>query len=153
MSGFVTPTTPNQADYLTFIRDQGIGQAFLPDNSMWIGITFNVAMGIVNDTLNAANASLYTLAVYNLGVDRLINFASDQEGQTYFADWRVKLGIYTFASGLVASSSDSGTSQSLQVIEAAKRMTLQDLQHMKTTWGRVYSGFAQQYGPTVWGLT
>ena len=150
---FATPTKPNLTDYLVFIRGCGIGANFLPDNSMWIGITFTVAMDTVNLTLNCADPQIYTLAIYNLGVDRLLNFAQDVSGQTFFQQMRKDLGLLAFASGLVSSSSDQGTSQSLEVIKAAKGMTITDLQLARTIYGRTYLGFAQQYGPNIWGLT
>lgn len=153
MSGFVDPTTPNITDYTTFIRAAGIGAGFLPDDSFWIPVTFGIAQDTVNITLACAGPTEYTLAVYNLGVDRLFNFAIDVEGQTFFQRQRRELGLMSFASGLVSSSSDSGTAQTLQTIEAAKRMTITDLQLAKTIWGRTYLGFAQNYGPTIWGLT
>lgn len=158
MSGFVTPTTPNLTDYLTFIRNGlRIGTAFLPDDSFWITTTLNMAVAITNQTLTAATVGTtgpyYTLAVYNLAADRLLNFALDQPGQTYFKDTRAALGLNSWAAGLVAASGDQGTSQTLEVIEAAKNMTITDLEMMKTRYGRAYLGFAQAYGPTIWGLT
>lgn len=158
MSGFVTPTTPNVTDYLTFIRNGlGIGPAFLPDDSLWVTTTFNMAMATVNLTLTAATVGTsgpyYTLAVYNFAADRLLNFALDQPGQSYFKDKRAALGLNSFAAGLVAASGDQGTSQTLEVIEAVKRMTITDLSMMKTPYGRAYLDFAQAYGPTIWGLT
>ena len=157
MSGFITPATPNLTDYLTFIRNGlGIGPAFLPDNSLWITTTFNMAMATVNLSLTVASVgtsgNIYTLAVYNFAADRLLNFALDQPGESYFKDTRAALGLNSFASGLVAASGDQGTSQTLEVIEAAKRMTITDLAMMKTPYGRAYLDFAQAYGPTIWGL-
>jgi len=158
VSGFLTPTTPNVTDYLTFIRSGlGIGPVFLPDDSFWITATFNLAIGTVNLALTNAtvgtNGPYYTLSVYNFAADRLLNFALDQPGQSYFKDTRAALGLNSFAAGLVAASGDQGTSQTLEVIEAAKRMTITDLAMMKTPYGRAYLDFAQAYGSTIWGLT
>ena len=159
MSGFTQPTTPNTVDYLTFIRQGlGIGPAYLPDDSFWIQGTFSMAMSLVNDVLRkvpTANGgpSVYVLAVYNFAADRLLNFALDQPGQSYFKDMRAALGLNTFNAGLVNASSDQGTSQSLEIIEAAKRMTITDLQMMKTPYGRAYLDLAQSYGAAIWGLT
>lgn len=151
---FATPTLPNQADYLTFIRQGlGIGPAYLPDDSMWIGTTFSMARAMVNDALIIADATIYTLAVYNFAADRLLHFALDVPGQSYFKDTRATLGLNNFLAGLINASSDQGTSQSLEIIDAAKRMTITDLGMMKTPYGRVYLDFAQSYGPTIWGLT
>lgn len=159
MSGFATPTQANVADYTVFLRGIGMNVTVLPDNSMWIPITFGIANNTVNPLLATAcgfGADVpgpYVLAVYNLGADRVINFAPDQPNQTFFADLRASLALNSFASGLVNSSSDQGTSQSLETIEAAKKMTIGDLQLAKTPYGRLYLSFAQKYGPNIWGLT
>ena len=151
---FATPTKPNMADYLLFIRQGvGIGPAYLPDGSLWVQATYDMAIATVNLELLKASGSIYTLAVYNFGVDRLLNFALDEPGQSYFKDTRQALGLNLFNAGLVNASSDQGTSQSLEIIEAAKRLTITDLAMMKTPYGRVYLDFAQSYGPTIWGLT
>lgn len=155
MSGFVTPRTPNLADYQTFLTEQGFTAIVLPPSSMWIPITFDIAVATVNPLLALADcrAPIYSLCVYNLGADRLLNFAPDQPNQTFFATNRKKLQLLKFSAGLVASSSDNGTSGSKEVIRAAKNMTVTDLEMMKTPYGRVYIGFAQNYGPTIWGLS
>jgi hypothetical protein len=153
---FATPGQPNVPDYLTFIRQGlGIGQAFLPDDSLWIQATFDMAIGTVGLFLRCADTTgnIYTLAVYNFAADRLLNFALDTPGECYFRDVRASLGINSFQPGLLTSSADQGTSQSFQVIESAKNMTITDLQMMKTPYGRVYLDFAQSYGSNVWGLT
>jgi|ERR1700733_470981 len=154
MSGFVYPTKPNTTDYLTFLR-QGVGipDADLPDDSMWVPVTLNIAIGQVSLQLACLNTPIYPLACYNLAADRLINYAIDLPQRSYFTDLRKSLGVTSFAAGLVSSSGDAGTSQSLEVIEAAKKMTLTDLQLAKTPYGRAYMGIAQSYGPTIWGLT
>jgi hypothetical protein len=154
MSGFIEPGTPNVTDYTAFLRGNvGIPVADLPDDSMWITATLAIAVGQVNLALTCTVQPMYCLACYNLAADRLINFAVDLPQRSYFADLRKQLGVTVFAAGLVSSSSDAGTSQSLEVIEAAKKMTLTDLQLAKTPYGRTYMGIAQSYGPTVWGLT
>jgi len=154
MSGFLTPTTPNQTDYTTFLRGHvGIGPDPLPDDSMWITTTLAIAQDVVNDQLNQVQPIIYTLAVYNYAADRLINFAIDVGGLTYFRDLRSQLGINVFAAGVVASSSDQGTSQSLEVLRSMKGLTIGQMQMMKTIYGRQYLDFAQAYGPSPWGLT
>lgn len=154
MTGFVDITKPNLPDYLTFIRQHvGISSGPLPDNSMWISATFNMALETVNELLALAGSVFYTLSVYNLGADRLLNFALDEAGQTYFSDLRKTLGISGFTAGVITSSSDQGTSQSIDATKASENLTMGDLQMLKTPYGRQYLAFAQMYGPTVWGLT
>jgi hypothetical protein len=158
MSGFATPGQANLADYTVFLRSIGLNAAVLPDDSMWIPITFEVAKATVNPLLALGGCgptvpNFYVLALYNLGADRVINFAPDQPNQTFFSDLRSSLALNSFASGLVTASSDQSTSQTLETIEAAKKMTIGDLQLAKTPYGRLYLSLAQKYGPNIWGLS
>lgn len=153
---FANPNQPNQADYLLFLRNGvGIGPAYLPDNSMWITTTLNMAIAMVVTELQFADptGTMYTLACYNFATDRLLNFAIDLPGQTYFQNARQTLGLNSFSAGLIIASSDQGTSQAMQAPDWAKSMTITDLQMMRTPYGRVYLDFAQSYGPNIWGLT
>lgn len=144
---------PNLTDFTTFIQNvMGISTTYLPANSPYITYAFNNAMLIVNTDLAAAPSPFYSLAVYNLGGDNLVNFAPDQTGQTFFADLRKSLNITAFVPGVISSSSDEGTSQSLAVPEGLQNLSLLDLQNLKTPWGRQYLAYAQMYGP-LWGLS
>ena len=173
---------PTLAGFLAFIRSEmGINSTVLPDSTPAIGWAFSVAMAIVNPDLAAAgfngpaympppstigggaqNISIFTLAVYNLAGDNLINYAPDvpdapdvpgsDPAAPYFQYLRNKFGITNFVAGVVASTGDQGSSVSLQVPEALKNLTLADLQYLKTPYGRQYLAFAQRYG-TLWGLT
>ena len=129
----------------------GITTTYLPDDSLSIGYAYSVALALVNPAL-ASVPAVYTLAVYNLGGDNLINYAPDQPGQTYFQDARKSFGLTTFSPGVAASASDGGTSVGLVTPEFMKTLTLANLQQLKTPWGRQYLAFAQAYG-TIWGLS
>ncbi len=115
--------------------------------------TFSVAMDITNDALSQAAGSQYSLAVYNLGADRLINYATDIAGQTFFTDLRKELKITTLSVGVASSANDQGTSVGILNPEAMRMFTMMDLQTLKTPYGRTYMGIAQQYGPSIWGVT
>jgi hypothetical protein len=115
--------------------------------------TFSVAVDIVNDALSQAPGTLYALAVYNLGADRLLNYAVDAPGQTYFQDLRVSMKLMAVSVGVASSSNDQGTSVGILNPDALRDLTMMDLQTLKTPYGRAYMGFAQQYGPSLWGLT
>lgn len=174
----VPDTTCTVAGYLSFIRNvMVISEEVLPDNSIWVGGTFNVAYNRVNPAIrkfrNVNNVPPYTspspwptpfaLAVYNLAGDRLINFAQDlpdadpvdgsNPAQPYFAYMRSQLKILSYVGGTVQSTSDEGTSVGLVVPKAMENFTLADLQNLKTPWGRNYMGIAQEYGPSGWGLS
>lgn len=150
---FSDPTTPNITDYTTFIRNAGFDTTVLPDGSEWIQNSFDVAYDIVNPDLAQGSSLIYVLAVYNLGVDRLINYAIDVSGQTYFADLRKSLNLLDITVGVIDSGSDQGTSAGIANPEQMKLLTFQDLQTLKTPYGRQYMAFAQMYGQTLWGLT
>lgn len=144
---------PTIAGFTDFIRNvMGISTVNLPDDSVYIRYAFDVAIEVVNMQLQLASPVMYTLAVYNLAGDNLINYAPDQPGQTYFSDIRKTFNITAFVAGVVQSASDEGTSDSLLVPDAFRGLTMSDLQNLKTPYGRQYLGIAQRYG-TIWGLT
>ena len=150
---------PTLGDFLVFIANvMGIPVSALPTNAPIITYAFDWAMAVVDDQLAgvpyiSGSWSQYAIAVYNLAGDRIINFATDQTGQTYFADLRNTLKINAFTPGIVSSTADSSTSTSLEVPDFFKGMTLEDLQLLKTPYGRQYMAIAQKYGKTIWGLS
>lgn len=149
----VIAAPPTLAGFLVFIRKQmQIPVLYLPDNDPVIEMAYDVALALVNQQINQAVPLIYTLAVYNLGGDNIINFAQDQDGQTYFAGLRDDFGIYSFVSGVIASSFDDGTGESILNPDFMKQFTMSDLQNLKTPWGRQYLAFAQKVG-TMWGVT
>lgn len=148
---FVNP--PNQTDFTTFLRSVvGINVVYLPDNSVDITNAFTIAMSWASTRMALMPGNLYSLAVYNLGADFVISYAQDQTGQTYFFDLRKNLGISLFVPGVLTSSSDTSTSQSILNPEIFKNLTFGDLQNLKTIYGRAYLNIAQQQG-TLWGIS
>lgn len=119
----------------------------------WVLWTFEVALSLVNRAICAASAIQYTLAIYNLATDRVINWAQDIPDQTYFSDLRDKMKLTTPAVGTVTSVGDQGSSVSVVNPEFLKNLTLMDLQDMRTPYGRNYLGIAQQFGPDIFGLS
>lgn len=113
--------------------------------------SFDVAMAIVNQILVCA-PTLYVLAVYNLGADRLINYAPDVAGQSYFKDLRRDFRLTQVSVGVPSAASDQGTATGILNPEFMKTMTLADLQTLKTPYGREYMGIALSVG-TLWGLS
>lgn len=145
-------TAPSQAGFLQWVRDfMAVPTAALPDDSIFIGFAYDLALATVNPAL-AAVPPIYTLAVYNLGGDFLVNWCQDVPPSTYWADLRTSFAIFAFAPGVVTSSSDNGTSTSLLNPEQMKDFTLANLQNLKTPYGRQYLAWAQAYGP-LWGLS
>lgn len=162
-----SPSSPTVAGFLAWIRAiMQIGTGVLPDDSPYVPFAYNVAMNTTNralckvPNLNRGLPSIYALAVYNLGGDRIINYAPDlpdapvyKNGLPFFAYMRSSLDINSFVGGVIQSTSDEGTSESMVVPDAFKNLTIGDLQLLKTPWGRQYLAFAQDYGPAVWGLS
>jgi hypothetical protein len=152
------------AGFMSFIRDNmQIPASALPDGSYSILMALAISESIVNpalkvvgpcgsNSLGYTGPSIYDLAVYNLAGDNLINFASDVPGGTFFATARQGYGLNSFVAGVVSSTSDNGTGESMTVPDSLKDLTLQNLQSLKTPWGRQYLYFAQAYG-TLWGLS
>ena len=144
----------------------GVPVQALPDDSNWITWTFNYAMQIVNQYLLYANCppmpngwTIYEIAVYNLAGDQLINWAQDVSppyppppATPYFQALRASWDITGFVAGVIQSSGDEGTNESLLVPDFMKGLTLSDLQNLKTPYGRQYLAIAQKFG-TLWGLT
>ena len=158
------PTTPNVTDYTTFLQeDVGIPQGILTASANAIAVSLSVAVATVTPDLAAGSCaspvtglvavSFYVLACYNLGADRLFNLAPNPPNQTFFSDQREKMRLLEPAVGIVTTASDQGTAGSLMNPEQLRRLTLADLQTLKTPWGRTYLGIAQSYGPTLWGLS
>ena len=145
---------PTLSGFISFIRNvMGINTTVLPDNSPSIPLAYQIALDLVNLQLAIASSDIYTLAVYNLGGDNLINYAQDQTGQTYFTDLRAHFKIYSFVPGVIEETHDESTGQRLLNPEFMKNLTLSDLQNLKTPYGRQYLAFAQMYGPTIWGVS
>lgn len=79
MGNMVFNPPPNVTDFTTFLRTvAGIPATFLPDDSPWIPDALQVAQDTINPDLMTAIPNEATWAVYNLGTDRIINWAPDQ---------------------------------------------------------------------------
>lgn len=150
---------PTRAQYLAWLRGQGITTAAMPDDSLYVDYTFNISLNTVNGAFqrvrnaNIGLLSIYSLMVFNLGMDLLINNCPDQEGQEFFEELRKKYKVFDFVAGVVQTTNDEGTGVGLLVPEAFAGLTIDQLQNLKTPWGRRYLGWAQKYGPSIWGLT
>jgi hypothetical protein len=169
MSGSAAETTPTLAGFQAFVTNAvQIPASVLPANSPYFGYAYNVAISIVSKQLLLVDPGIYVLAVYNLAANNLVNYAQDAPGAPpygkmagtngdiealpYFAYMRKKFGIVGFVPGVISSSSDQGTSQSTEVLEGFKTMTLLDLNATHTPWGQTYLAFASQIG-SLWGAS
>lgn len=156
MSGFITPDSPNLADFLTFLANSvQIPAAALPSGSSWPEYALDQAIGLVLFPPCLPTPVMYSLAVYNCATHILFQITPDQTGQTYFTNARstAGYGLIVPSNGLITGASDQGTSGNIVVPDWAKGLTVGQLEFYKTPWGRAYLAWNQSYGPTVWGLT
>lgn len=149
---FADPTKPNLPDFILFCRNQGVTTAALPDDSPYFLWSLNWSEEVALYVPQIANI-IYVLAVYNLGMHRLVKTAQDTPPSTFFKDLREKFHMFAFVAGPVASSADQGTSESLVVPDFMKGLTFSALDLMKTPWGLDYLDYAQQWGPNVLGVS
>jgi len=73
--------------------------------------------------------------------------------EMYFVNARWRLQMAAFSPGVVTSAGDLSTSAGLLNPEFMSGLTLEDLNLLKTSYGRAYLSIAQKYGPTIWGLS
>jgi hypothetical protein len=149
---FADPNTPNLADFLLFCENfVGINPLILPSNSPFYGFALNQALGLV---IRGRGGIDYTLAVYNGGAHILIRIAPDQPGRSKevgsLHNMRVKYNLdKPVAAGVVAASSDQGTSMTLAVSDSLKQLTLTDLNFMKTPYGQEMLARNQDFGGVI----
>lgn len=114
-------------------------------SSPWPGYAYNQAIARVLNLPGVASIE-YTLAVYNCAGHILLRITPDMAGQTYFATARTNFQLLSLVPGVIASSSDQGTSESFRVPEQFANLTVGDLDMLKTPWGREYLAYAQDFG-------
>jgi hypothetical protein len=152
------PTIEGYTDWVYSVM--GVPPSVLPSDSIYIQMSYDIAYEFVNQYINMVNPGVFTVAVYNLAGNFLVNIAQDDpaaipppdNAATYWADLRAGLNLNSFVPGLVDNAADQGTSAGLQLLNSMKDLTIGDLQLLKTPWGRVYMGIAQSVG-SMWGLT
>lgn len=149
---------PTLAGFITFLRDiVQIPADVLPDNSPYILYSYQFSQETVYGAICGVSPFLYSSAIYNLATSILIYTAEDNPAltppkNTFFADLRKKYSVDSFVAGVIQSSYDDTTGQTLTVPDFFKSLTLLDLQLLKDPWGRQYLLIAQQWG-TIWGLS
>lgn len=162
--------SPTLAGFVAWLRGYaGITTAILPDNSPYIGWAYTLALDWTNQdlcivgTMVQGYPTVYALAVYNLGGHILITQCPDQPNAApidgskpplpYFAFARQQWGINSFVSGVIQSTNDNGTGNSMVVPDAFKGLTIANLDQLKSPYGRQYLAFAQSMGPTIIGVS
>lgn len=144
---------PSLLGFLDFLRTQvEIPISALPDNSPQIEPSYDQSIDEVNDDLALVSVNIYTTAIYNLATHYLVNVARDVDGSTYFAEAQDKFGLTRFVVGPLSSAADVSTSDSFAIPDYVKRMSISDVELMKTPWGRAYMSIAMKAG-TLWGIS
>lgn len=129
-----------------------IPETALPSDSPVIQYAYDAAIALVLRQLRCVAPGLYVLAVYNLATSFLLQFAPDQPGSDFFAQYRKSHNIGVFNPGVISSSSDSSTSQSWLSMDWMKNLSMSDLQHLKDPYGLAYLQIMQSWG-NIWGIT
>jgi hypothetical protein len=154
---------PTQAGFNSFVQQQmGIATAVLPVDSIYLVWAYQQSLALVNQMIATASSVMYLVAVYNLAGAILLDIAQDvanappvtgsKPPQPFFAYTRTRLNLNSFVTGVISSTSDEGTSESLVVPDQLKNLTIADLQLAKTPWGQRYLGIAQSVG-SDWGMS
>jgi hypothetical protein len=151
------PGDPTFAGFQWFVANlAAIPLASIPDDT-WLQAAYDEAVnltyiGIATIPSQVTSPSLYAIAVYNLGMALLLEFAQDTPPSTFWTDLRTSLNINSPVFGIITGAADQGTSDTLYIPEAIRNMTLLDLQLMKSPWGRKWLMIAGEWG-SLWGIT
>jgi hypothetical protein len=151
---------PTLAGFQAFItNNMQIPTSVLPADSVFITFAYNLSLSFVSKQIQMVDPFIYVVAVYSLAANNLVTYAEDvpdapiyMDELPFFAFQRKKFGVTAFVAGVIGSSGDNGTSQSIEVVESMKTLTLVDLNALNTPWGRTYLGIAGQIGQ-LWGAS
>lgn len=73
-------------------------------------------------------------------------------GFNLFNSLRKRWNIDSFVAGVIDSSHDESTGESIAVPDSLRQANISDLQNLKTPYGRLYLSYAQKYG-RLWGMS
>ena len=73
--------------------------------------------------------------------------------EQYFSNARRQLKIGAWVPGVVTSANDVSTGTGLLNPDFMRGLTIENLDLLKTQFGRSYLSLAQKYGPSAWGVT
>lgn len=148
-----TQTQPNTTDLYTFVTTvAGVPTAALPSSSAYLAWSLSYAEEQTLLVLRAIGQDYYCFAVYLLATSFLINWCPDQPGQTFFVALRKTWNISGFVGGIISSTADQGTSESMDMPDFIKGLTLMNLNQLKDPFGRQYLSMTQEVG-NVWGIS
>ncbi len=82
----------------------------------------------------------------------VVSTANATASEQFFMNARRGFKIAGFIPGVVSNASDLSTGAGFLNPDFLRGLTLENIQLLKTPFGRSYLGIAQKYGPTVWGI-
>jgi hypothetical protein len=153
LAPFQTSPQPNVTDFYTFLLNvAGIPAAALPSDSPYLTWALSYSQEMTLGVLKVIGSDFYCFAVYLLGTSFLINWCPDQTGQDYFQALRKDLNISGFVGGVVQSTADQATSESMMMPDFLKGLTIGQLQMLKDPFARQWLAMQSELGP-IWGIS
>jgi hypothetical protein len=148
------PNPPNIADFNDFIANSmQVPASALAPGSPYPQFALSRGIDIVFNLPGIVSQLEYTQAVYNCAAHFLISLTPDvipvvvyQDNLGFFTYTRQSLDLNSFQAGVISSSSDESTSNSMTIPESLTNLTVGDLDFLKTPWGRQYIAYAQDFG-------
>lgn len=162
---WTNPNAPNLPDYTDFVHNtMMISPLIIPSDSPYLGYSLDQALGIIINvpcwgggnwgSLPGFSGDIgYILAVYNCAGHIQLSITPDQPMRKEMEKLRSQFKLNDPYNGVVTSSSDQGTSETLGVPDSLQNLTLLDLNMMLTPYGRTALAWNQQFGSGVFGLS
>lgn len=162
---WTNPSVPNLPDYIDFVHNtMMISPLIIPSTSPYLGYSLNQALGIVINvpawcgpswgSLPGYSGDIgYILAVYNCAGHIQITITPDQPMRTDLEKLRKQFKLLDPYNGVVESSSDQGTAESLAIPDSLRNLSLIDLDMIRTPYGRTALAWNQNFGSGVFGLS
>ncbi|MXV44327.1 hypothetical protein GS501_04610 [Saccharibacter sp. 17.LH.SD] len=150
----MSDTPPTIEGFESFVRTvMQVPMSAMPTHDE-LAFAFDLAKDLALPDIQCISLRVYKAALYNLAASNLIQFSQDQPQSAtprFWKNLRLSLGMNSFTPGLIASSSDGGTSQSWSIPNTLKDLSLADLQTLKNPYGQFYLSLAQQFG-SIWTM-
>lgn len=153
LAPFQTSSQPNVADLTTFVQTvAGIPESALPAGSPYLQWALSYSKELTLEALRCVGSDFYCFAVYLLATSFLVNWCPDQSGQLYFQNLRKQWNLTGFKAGVISSTADEATSESLLTPEFLSGLTLQQLQALGDPYGRQWLSMMQGMS-NLWGIS
>ena len=125
----------------------------LPGDDVTVtGLSPNTYNGTVQ-VLATPDDTHFTYVKSQPGSSPAVITAAAQVSEYFFNKLRRQLRLNSFVPGVVTSANDLSTGAGLLNPDFLRYLTFENLQLIKTPWGRAYLAVAQKWGPTLFGLS